>query len=84
MVLKKSKVLVLKNLLRLGLVGDSLNYIIASREKNVSLSVHAEVAMYFVETIKTCPSLPPAVDVPAILLDRTTRLKHFFTCRETK
>ena len=47
--------------------------------KNVFLSVHAEVALYLVKTIKTCPLLRPAVDVRTILLDRTTRLKHFFT-----
>ena len=47
--------------------------------KNVSLSVHAEVALYSVETIKTCPLLPSAVDVRTILLDRVTRLTHFFT-----
>ena len=35
---------------------------------NVSLSVHAEVALYSEETIKTCPLLPPSVDVRTILL----------------
>ena len=45
----------------------------------MSLSAHAEVVLYSVQTIKTCSSLPPAVDVRTILLDRTTRFKHFFT-----
>ena len=45
----------------------------------MSLSVHAEVALYSVETINTCPLLPPAEDVRTILLNRTTRLKHFLT-----
>ena len=49
--------------------------------KNVSVRVHAEVAMYSVENITTCPLLPPAMDVQTISLDRITRLQHFFALR---
>ena len=45
----------------------------------MSLSVYADVAPYYVEALKTCSSLSPAVDARSLLLDRTGRLKHFFT-----
>ena len=47
--------------------------------KNVSVSVYADVAPYSVEALKTCSSPSPAVDARSLLLDRTARLKHFFT-----
>ena len=45
----------------------------------MSVSEHAEVALHSVQNIRTCPSLPPAMDVQIISLDRITRLQHFFT-----
>ena len=45
----------------------------------MSISAHAEVALHSVENIRTCPSLPPAMDVQIISLDRITRLQHFLT-----
>ena len=47
--------------------------------KTCLLSVYADVAPYSVEALKTCSSLSPAVDARSLLLDRTARLKHFFT-----
>ena len=46
--------------------------------KNVALSVFGETPSYSVEAVKVC-MLPDTVDIKSHLMDRTTRLKHFFT-----
>ena len=48
-------------------------FAVALAEKRVSKCAEDPV-----EAIKTCSSPPPAVDVRTLLLDRTTRLRHFF------
>ena len=49
--------------------------------KNVALSVFAEVAPYTAEAVKTSESFPTDVDVCALLQDRSTLLKQFFTAK---
>ena len=46
--------------------------------KNVALSMHGETPPYSAEAVKVC-MLPDTVDIKSHLMDRTTRLKHFFT-----
>ena len=46
--------------------------------KNVSLSVFSEVPPYCMEAVKTA-SFPDVVNTRALLQDRTSRLRHFFT-----
>ena len=46
--------------------------------KNVPLSVYGKTPLYSVEAVKVC-ILPDTVDIKSHLMDRTTRLKHFFT-----
>ena len=46
--------------------------------KNVSLSVFFEVPPYCMEAVKTA-SFPDVVNTRALLQDRTSRLRHFFT-----
>ena len=41
--------------------------------------IHAEVAKYTAEAVKTFKPLREEVDVCSLLQDRTTRLKQFFT-----
>jgi len=47
--------------------------------KNVALSVHAEVAPYTAEAVKTHQSLPDHVDIRRLLQKKNTTLKDFFT-----
>ena len=47
-------------------------------QKNVALSVYGETPSYSVEAVKVC-MLPDTVDIKSHLMDRITRLKHFFT-----
>ena len=51
--------------------------------KNVALSVYGETPPYSVEAVKVC-LLPGTVDIKSHLMDRTTRLKHFFTTQSKK
>ena len=46
--------------------------------KNVALSVYGETPPFSMEAVKVC-MLPDTVDIKSHLVDRTTRLKHFFT-----
>ena len=48
-------------------------------EKYCTECVHAEVASYTAEAVKTSESLPEEMDACSLLQDRTTRLKQFFT-----
>ena len=53
-------------------------YMLAKPKKNVALSVHGDTFPYSVKAVKVC-TLPDTVDIKSHLMDRTTRLKHFFT-----
>ena len=52
--------------------------------ENVALRVHAKVAPYTAKRVKSSKSLTEEVDVRSLLLDRRSRLKHFFTNRSTE
>ena len=47
------------------------------------LSVYGETPPYCVEAVKVC-MLFDTVDIKSHLMDRTTRLKHFFTTQSKK
>ena len=51
--------------------------------KNVALSVYGGTHPYSVEAVKVC-MIPDTVDIKSHLMDRTTRLKHFFTTQTKK
>ena len=51
--------------------------------KNVALSVYGGTHAYSVEAVKVC-MIPDTVDIKSHLMDRTTRLKHFFTTQTKK
>ena len=42
--------------------------------KNITSSVHAKVAPYIAETVKSLKSLPEEVNVPSLFQDRKSRL----------
>ena len=46
--------------------------------KNVAVSVCGETPPHSVDAVKGC-MLPDTVDIKSHLMDRTTRLKHFFS-----
>ena len=52
-------------------------------QKNVALSVYGETPLYSMEAVKVC-MLPDTVGIKSHVMDRTTRLKHFFTTQSKK